>query len=478
MPSPFAGLNIGLSGLIAAQTAMTTSAHNVANANTPGVSRQRVNLVASPPYTYPAFNRSGLPGQIGTGVSVASIERVRDAFLDLQIRGELPLQAQWETTRDELGKIETIFPEPSTSGLGSVLNKFWAGWQDLANDPSSGASRSTLIEQAQTLASTFNSYANQLASEVSNVDYQVGQQVSQINDLAAKIASLNGQIQRVQVTGDNANDLADQRDLLLDQLNAITHVSVAQQADGTVSVSIGGTDLVSSSRARLLSTRHDAAGHLVPTWSTGGDVKLGAGSLSAYMNLRDTVLPGYQSQLDTLAQGVADAVNALHVKGVDATGQQGLDFFTYDATKGVAATLAVNAVIAGDPQRVAAAATSAASPPAAPPPGDATIAGQIADLATARLFGGGTQTSTDFYAGLVGTIGADSKQAQDMAGNEQLVVASLTTRRESTSGVSLDEEATDMLRFQHAYQAASRVITSMDEMLNTLINGTGLVGRS
>ncbi len=477
MPSPFGGLSIGLSGLLAAQQAMETASHNVANANTPGYSRQRVNLVASRPYTYPAFNRSGLPGQIGTGVSVASIERVRDAFLDLQIRGELPLQSQWETRRDELGKIETVFPEPSTSGLGSVLGKFWDAWQDLAADPSSTAARSALVEQSQSLASNFNSYAQQLSTLASGADYQVGQQVSSINELAQQIATLNGQIQRVQVSGDNANDLSDQRDQLLDELNKITHVSVAQEADGTVSVQIGGTDLVSGDRARAVTTRTDASGHMIPTWSTGGDVKLGAGSLTAYIQIRDTDVVGYQAKLDELAKGVADAVNTLHTTGVDATGAQGLDFFTYDATLGIAATFAVNTVIADDPSRVAAAATTTGSPPARPAAGDATIAGQIADLRTAKIINGDTQTANDFYAGIVGGVGADSQHAQDMASNEELVVTSLTTRRESTSGVSLDEEATDMLRFQHAYQAASRVITSMDEMLNTLINGTGLVGR-
>jgi flagellar hook-associated protein 1 FlgK len=269
----------------------------------------------------------------------------------------------------------------------------------------------------------------------------------------------------------------DQRDLLLDQLNQIVHVTSEQQPDGTVTVLIGGTDLVMGPEVRAVTTRSDAAGNRIPTWSTGGDLQMASGTLPAYIHLRDAEMVGYQARLDQLAQGVADAVNALHATGVDATGAAGLPFFTYTAAQGVAATLAVNAAIVADPRRVAAAAVSAGSPPAAPAPGDATVAGLIADLRNGRILGGGTQTVSDFYAAIVGTVGSDSRQAQEMAVNEGLVVDSLKQRRESTSGVSLDEEATDMIRFQHAYQAATRVITSMDEMLDTLINRTGIVGR-
>ncbi len=469
MGSAFFGLSTATSALIASQLALDTSAHNTANASTPGYSRQRVNLVAAPPFTFPAFNRSGMPGQIGTGVTVASITRVRDAFLDLQLRGQISLGGYWDSTRDELSKVESVFPEPSGSGLGNVISRFWDAWHDVAADPTSTASRSAMIEQASTLAARFNRDAGQLSTLIEGIDFQVGERVATINDLAARIAGLNEQIRRVAVSGDHPNDLADQRDDLLDQLNQILSVTVEPQADGTVSVLVAGTDLVSGDRARPVTTILNGAGHLVPAWTDGSRVDLGQGQLAALTAVRDTTLAGYATKLDQLAAGIADAVNALHTSGVDRNGTAGVDFFTYTAGS-AASTIAVNPVIVADPAKVAAAS-------APNQPGDGSIAGAIADLRNSRLFVGGTQTANDFYAGFVAQVGAEARQGDEMATNQGLVVEHLQQRRESFSGVSLDEEATDMIRFQHAYEAAARVITTIDEMLDLLINRTGTVGR-
>jgi flagellar hook-associated protein 1 FlgK len=191
--------------------------------------------------------------------------------------------------------------------------------------------------------------------------------------------------------------------------------------------------------------------------------------MSAFVEMRDTEFAGTLAKLNELAKGIADAVNALHQGGVDGTGAAGLAMFTYTAGD-EAASLAVDPTVAGDPRRVVAAS-------AAGQPGDASVAGAIADLRSALLFGGGGQTTTDFYAGIIGDVGADTRQASEMATNQGLVVDHLHQRRESISGVSLDEEAADMIRFQHAYTAAARVITAVDEMLDQLINRTGIVGR-
>lgn len=227
---------------------------------------------------------------------MATIERVRDSFLDLQIRSQLALQGQWQTRSDELAKVEAAFPEPNGSGLGTALNSFWNAWQDLAADPQSTAARSALVGQAGTLAQQFSSDAGQLQGVIDGADYQVGQQVSQVNTLASQIASLNAQIQRVSVTGDHPNDLQDQRDKLLDQLSQIVPVTTVPQTDGTVSVLVGGIDLVSGDRARTMTTVPDANGHQVPSWPSSGPVTLGHGQLAAYVQLRDTTIPGYMSQ--------------------------------------------------------------------------------------------------------------------------------------------------------------------------------------
>jgi flagellar hook-associated protein 1 FlgK len=579
--SPFFGLDIGVTGLRAAQQELDTAAHNVANASTPGYSRQRVRLVQAPPWTFPAFNRTGMPGQIGSGVTVQSITRVRDTYLDLQVQAQTSLKGQWDTRQQELAKIESIFPEPSDSGLGGVISKYWSAWQDVAADPTSTAARAALTEQAASLAMELNRDSKQLSMMATGIDRQLSQQVATVNDLAKQIASLNGQIQRVTITGDNANDLMDQREQLLEQLSAIVPTMVLTHPDGTMSVLVGGTDLVSGVFARQMVASTDAAAHVNPQWADGGAVSLPSGQMKALLDVRDVDLASYRSQLDSLAQGIADATNTLHQRGVDANGNAGLALFTYYPGN-AAATLAVNPAIAANPRLVAA----AASPNA---PGDGTVAGLLADLQSARSYSAGiagtdvvggmdlttnttarlmaiaagtaaaqtytfsvggaansltltgadgstqtitvadmaaggtqilnfdqlgirltvstsadvkagadlvadltaggqntlqvvslyspSQTTSDFYAGLVGKIGAASSQAAEMSVNQQLVVDQLNNQVQQISGVSLDEEATDMIKFQHAYQAAARVITTMDEMLDTLINRTGLVGR-
>ena len=207
--SPFYGLDIGVSALRAAQQLLDTAAHNVANANTPGYSRQRVSLVESPPYTFPAFNRSGLPGQIGSGVTVTAITRVRDNFLDLQVQAQTALQGEWDTRQQQLAKVEAVFPEPSDTGLGSTLSKFWNAWQDVASDPTSTAARTALTEQASSLAMEMNRDSTQLKMIASGIDSQVGQQIQTVNDLATQIAALNSQIQRVTITGDHGGSPGD-----------------------------------------------------------------------------------------------------------------------------------------------------------------------------------------------------------------------------------------------------------------------------
>lgn len=480
MSSTFAGLNIGLSALVANQTAMDVSAQNTANANTDGYSRQQVEMVASTPYPVPAFNRSGQAGQMGTGVTVAAIQRVRDAFVDQQYRQENAVLGQWTTRQNELSQVETVFPEPGTSGIGTALSQFWASWQDLSASPTSTAAMATVVEQGQNLAAAINSAATQLSSAVSGIDYQVGQQVDQINTLATQIASLNQQIQAVTVSGQNANDLSDQRDLALDQLSAIVPIDVQPQQDGTVSVSIGGGALVSGSVAQKVTTTTDANGHLDPTWaSTGGQLSIGSdeGSLGALLSLRDTTLPAYQQQLDTLASGLAQAVNgAIPAPPTGTTAPSFTPFFTSSSGTTApitAATLAVNPALAQLVDNPQATSASGSPPPTAV---YGPIAGTIADLQQQQLFAGGTETATDFYANLVGQVGSDAQQASTMQGNQNLIVQHLTSQRESVSGVSLDEEATNMILFQRGYDAASRVITAMDQMLDQLINHTGVVG--
>jgi len=209
----------------------------------------------------PAFNRERACRARSVPASpVAAITRVRDTFLDQQVQAQTTLQGQWETRDQELAKVEAIFPEPSDSGLGNTISQYYARGQDVASEPTSTAARTALTEQARTLAMQMNSDSTQLGMIASGIDTQVSQQVTSINDLATQIAGLNGQIQRVTVTGANPNDLLDQREQLLEQLSAIVPTSVAVQKDGSATVEIGGTDLVSGVTARQMVAQTNSSG--------------------------------------------------------------------------------------------------------------------------------------------------------------------------------------------------------------------------
>jgi flagellar hook-associated protein 1 FlgK len=462
MANGWLGLNTALSGLRTSQQMLDISAHNIANVATPGYSRQRAHIMAAPPFSYPAFNRSGLPGQLGTGVLVSSIDRIRDVYLDQQINQQQALTGHWTARSDVLATAESTFPEPSNTGLGNELSKFWSSWEDLAANPSSSAARTAVLTQASSLAARFNRDSGQLTTQTAGVDSQVRGTIADINDFAAQIAALNKQIQGIEVAGDHANDLKDQRDALVQQLNELVPTTAYTQKDGTVTLLIGGTALVDHETARTISATANASGYAVPTWSSGDPIVVDGGKLKAYIEARDTTLAGYQASLNQLAGQIADQVNAFHMAGVDQNGVAGLALFTY-APGSAASTMTVNAAIGTDPTKVVVATTAGS-------PGDTSIASKIADLANSATFGTGAQTPTDVYAGFVGTIGADAKQATEMQGNQSLVLTELENRRSSISGVSLDEEATDVIKFQQAYQASAKVITTINEMLDTLIN--------
>jgi flagellar hook-associated protein 1 len=468
MVSAFFGLNTGLQSLIASQLALDTAAHNTANATTEGYSRQRVTLVTGDPYSYPAFNRSGMPGQIGTGVSVSMIGRARDAFIDLQLRQETSQSGAWATRSDQLGRLQDVFPEPGTTALGASLARFWGAWQDVAADPTSSAARNAVLQQSAGLSADFNRAAGQIQAIISAQDDSVRQGIDDLNAIATQIASLNGEIKRVAAVGDQPNDLMDQRDLLFDRLAKLVPVTLEPQRDATVKVMIGGTDLVTGEMARPVTGVVGPTG-LVPTWSSGTTLRLGNAQLGQFVQLRDTDLPAYLAKLDTLAAGVATAVNTIHATGRDQDGNPGVAVFVPSTGVTItAATISLNPALAGHPRLIAAAA-------AINTPGDGTIAGRIADLQTGAIIS--SESPSEFYASLVGEVGADAAHATTMQANQDLVVEHLKARRESISGVSLDEEATDMVRYQHQYQAAARVITIMDQNLDTIISSMGTVGR-
>lgn len=436
----FTGLQTALRGLMAAQAAIDTTGHNIANANTPGYSRQTAVLTETPSLTFSAYsNVTGAGVQLGTGVDITTITRIRSQFLDIQYRAQNATTSNASTSSGVLAQVQASLAEPSNHGLSSQLSAFWSAWSDLANNPSgpaSAAARQTVVDAGKTLAQTFNQTDQQLAT----IQSQTAQQYTtltaspsgEVQSDANQIAALNNAISQATQAGQSPNDLLDQRDQLIDKLSSLAKVSVTAQPNGMVQVSFGdaATPLVSGTTVNWPQTLTAAAG----------------GQLGALLSLSNPAtgqIQSYRTALNNIANQLITSVNSLHTA---------TPFFSGNS----AATIAV----AVSPANVQTTTTGN--------PGANDVA-----LAIAGLSGG---TADQSYAAFVSNLGGDVQSIQNSEQTQQSLLSAISNQRQSVSGVSLDEEMTNLLTFQRAYQASARVMTALDGALDTLINHTGTVG--
>ncbi|MCS7050154.1 MAG: flagellar hook-associated protein FlgK [Thermomicrobium sp.] len=466
----FRALETAFRGLMAQQRAVDTASHNIANAHTPGFSRQRVQLVPSTPYTVPAFNRSGLAGQVGTGVLVASITRVRESVFDVQFRVQTQALGEASAQVDAYAQIEAVFNEPTEAGLGRLLDRFWRAWQGVSNQPEDLAARAALVQEATTLATNLNRMRRQLGELQSDAAAKLALQVSDVNSIAQRLATLNQQIVASLATGQTPNDLLDQRDVLLDKLASFTGATLRTLPNGAVNLYLGGYPLVDQDQWFPLTVQVSGGTASILWQGTSSPVAVERGSLQALLGMHNTVLPGLVQKLEAIRDTLANEVNALHATGYGLTDPAGpppgRPFFV--VTPG--GDLEVEATIVADPQLVVAA-------DAADEPGNNAIARAIAELRSKLVLNGNTATINDFYNTLVAAIGGASQTAQVTRDNQQALVQAIDRQRQEIMSVSLDEEMANLIKFQQAYGAAARAITAVDEMLDRIINGMGLVGR-
>ena len=446
--STFLGLQTALRGILAQQRALDTTSHNIANANTVGYTRQEAQLSASSAYTFPAVSRPPQGGQIGTGVDVTGFRRIRDGLIDVQLRAQLMRQGQFGALKDGLQQVELSLNEPSDSGVNSLLSRYWSAWHDVVNNAETLATRQALVESASNLAEGLRNLRSQLDSAVSQVAGEIAPTLSEVNGIGSEIANLTGQIIASTAVGDQPNDLLDRRDHLLDRLSTFGNVTVTAGANGSIDVTIGGAVL----------TTGDAASTIVEADLTN----LTSGKLMGLTTLRDTTVTAYIASLDTVASTLIAQTNAAHAAGFDLAGAAGGAFFS--GTN--ASDIAVNGALLANASLIAASANGQ--------PGNGANAQAIADLRTTALIGGATIDAA--YAQLVVTIGSDSAAARRDFDNATTLVDSMTDRRDSVSGVSLDEEMANLVRFQRGFQASSRAMSAMDEMIELLITRTGRVG--
>jgi len=570
---------VGKQALLTQQEAINVTAHNIANVNTPGYSRQRVVTETATPITTGA-------GQIGTGVNVSEVERVYDRYLNYQISEENETLGKWEAEKNALERVEVTFNEASGYGLNQTMSEFWGAWQDLVNNPSGQTERQMLLGSAETLADNFQQVYNDLTQVRTELDSSITQTVSEINVITAQIAEINEKIVQIESNGDNANDYRDERDLLVKDLSQMIDITASEQNDGSITITLGdGNKLVEGATSNDLSTLTNASGFNDVVWdsapTTSINSSISGGNLKGLLEVRDVTIPGYMEDMENLVNslkgveatkvttaaastlsggeyftisspstdyyvwydidgGSADpsvggstgievdisatdtaadvatktaaaiaavgggtvfdaptptgstltitnavagsstdsadgdtgftlstltdggnGVNTLHRSGYGLDGTTGNDFFT--GTLG-GNDFGVASAISGNVNKIAASGTSAGVP------GDNSNAILIADLQNALTMSSNTATFDDYYNALVSSVGLDVQQASASYDNQDAMVSYLENYRESISGVSLDEEMINLTQYETAYEAAAKLIGTVDEMLQALIS--------
>lgn len=525
MRSTFHGLETSKRAILTQTTALTTLGHNIANASTEGYTRQRVNLSATRPLEASGMNRSVNPGQIGTGVQYDSITRVRDSFLDLQYRRENQTFSSWEVRNSTIRSIEGIINEPSGTGLSSVMNKFWNSWEVLNRDPTLLSARIDVVGSAVNFADTLQHVGKSLVNVSADIDSNISSKVNEANVITQEISQLNAFIRRTEAFGDNANDYRDQRDVLIDKLSAIVDVQVTETPEGEISILSAGVEVVNGDEFTLLTDANAetaTAGQLHGYVQSKDEVSHITNQLNAMINTlvqgeaKVTLPNGYVTSTDmiadndvTLSDGTVitagstiaagsqiaseakftvQGFNGLHQLGYSQSdpATSGIPFFvTSDgSTTFNIMNIQVNPAIQQDTNLIAASGKYESNGAVNTTiKGNSDIAHALASLrdfafsfpsALTNLTSG---TTDDYFRAVTSDLGTRSANAERSMNNQQELVDSVMIRRQSVSGVSLDEEMADMIKFQHAYNAAARNMTAVDEMLDRIINQLGLVGR-
>lgn len=471
MPRIWSMMDIGKRSMANSQTSLQTVAHNIANKDTAGYSRQRVDQVTNEPVGEGRL-------RIGMGARAATVSRTNNSYLEKQLEREGTTLGFAEGRADLLGRVEQVYNEQSTKGLNQFMGEFFNSFRELSNNPESLAARSMVKESAEFLSKNFQHVTKQLGEIQADADFRVATKVEEINQLTKEIANLNTKIANVEVTGAPANDERDRRDQLVKELSQKVNIKYAEGKSGQLTITAGNTAvLVSGSSCCELQcaptgeradkkegnfdifykSSPDSTPFNVTKQFTGGEI-------GGLLNVRDEVVNRSLDKLDELAYTLTSEVNRAHVQGFDRYNNSGTVFFNQPATqKGAAQTISLNKEVLEDVGRIATAGQSDA-------PGDNRIANIVSALEYKQSLRGGTSTFDDFYSGIVGQIGIETQRANSALESQKDIVSQLKNVRESISGVSLDEETTKMIEFQKAFDASARLIKTADEMMDTVLN--------
>lgn len=458
-------MNIAKGGLLSHQTAINLTGTNVSNINTPGYTRQRAVFDSVSNVTMGAQDAQ-------TGVVIKHIERIYDRFIASQIARQTQDYEYSKSQREEMGRIEVVFNDYN-SGISTLLDRFWNALGELSQNPSSQIERVAVLSAAQTLTETVRSVGEQLISQQQAVNTQVVDLVREANDSIAVIADLNEKIMQTRAGQGNTNDLMDKRTTELNRLAALVDFQYMEDANGAANLFLSdGTPLVLGLDTWRLELDVDQDNSQFYTVSVEGAVAerapLSGGKLAAILDVRDRVIggpEGYLQKLDDFAALFATEFNRNHADGFDLYQNQGQDFFVRDESLGEYAwlrSIAVNRAIQADVNHIAASATVG---------GDGMNALALGALKDATVTLGDRQTTINsHYATLVAGIAQDVADSKRLADHHLSLMSQLNNQREEVSGVSIDEEMLNLVRFQMGYQASARLCSVADEMIAELLN--------
>ncbi len=452
MPGTFHGINIASSALRAFQRAMETTGHNLANVNTRGYSRQRVDNVAFEPMAL----WSGRMFSLGTGVQIESITRAREMFLENRFQGASGDVNRYNTYAQGLQQLESVYREPD-AGISSAMNQMFDAFSGLASNPNDPTVRTTVRNSASLFAQRVRTAYSDMTEMHDQVTLGITETFRQINQMGEQIATLNEQIRAATVGGGSPNDLLDQRDLLIRDLSQLSNVRTSTQPDGTTNVFISNFPLVTSDHFRSFPTTYDAATMTVADGSTTYPVR--GGVLMGQMQTLNRIAKS-QAELDTLANTMRSQFNVLHHTGMDAAGNAGGDFFNDGQTGAI--NFDLDAAISSDPSKIFAGTTGY--------DGDGGLALAMSQLRAQKLTDLGDRTFSDFYSASVSGLANDIGQAKAQTETFGSILDQISAQADSISGVSIDEEMADLMRYQRSYQAAARVLTILDQTTEDIIN--------
>ncbi|MGA2868150.1 MAG: flagellar hook-associated protein FlgK [Verrucomicrobiota bacterium] len=470
MLSLFGTLDLASRAMQAQMTGVDVTGQNLANVSTTGYTRQTVDIQASP-------DISTSIGDEGTGANVVAIQQAVNSMLNGQIVTQQSSNGYWSAQQSALQSLQTNLDEflngtastsststdtTSDTGLAGQLSSLFDDFQAVATSPTSISARQELISQAQTLSSTFNQVDSQFDATRSSLNSSLTNDVSSANQLLTGIAQLNGQISSAEFSGGTPNDLLDEQQQDLQNLAQLTNIQTSTGSNGAVDVSIGGQSLVSGDKVLDTLQTYDASGNgsgqlLVQTATGGVDLTLTGGSMQGTIDTRDGELTTMQNSINTLASSLITQINSVNSGGYSLTGTTGTDFFTGTD----ASNISVNQSLVNDPSLVQASGSATAS-------GDNTVALQLADLGLATQSNLDGQTFGDSYGETVAALGDALSNANTQVTNQSAVSTMLSTQQSSVSGVNIDQEMTNLMGFQRAYEASAELVTTVNEMMETL----------